>query len=156
MCQDCILFLMDLWIIYPCVCFFIPQIFLGQQTPSSSTSTAYSPSLSHSGTGSYLHSGSTGTTLPFSRHLNRQQPRREPFHTSPGARGAPSLSVHTDHMEITGHYYNSLLFSCKQTYRVAFSPHWSSVTQKAESARCRMVSLLQTHSSLIEEQALSS
>ena len=76
----------------------LPQIFLGQQAPSSSTFTTASPSLSHRGPGFSLssHSGSTDTTLPFSRQRNMQHPRKEPFQTSPAARGAPSLSVHTE------------------------------------------------------------
>lgn len=72
-----------------------PQIFFGQQCPSSSTSSTYSPSLSHSGVGTALQSGSTATTEPFSMHLYKQQPRAEPFQTSPGALGFPSLSVQT-------------------------------------------------------------
>jgi len=76
-----------------------PQIFFGQQAPSSSTSSTYSPSLSHSGVETELQSGSTATTEPFSIHLYRQQPRSEPFHTSLGARGLPSLSVHTGYIQ---------------------------------------------------------
>lgn len=75
-----------------------PQIFFGQQAPSSRTSSTYSPSLSHKGVGTEWQSGSTETTEPFSIHLYRQQPRTEPFHTSPGARGLPSLSVHTENV----------------------------------------------------------
>lgn len=74
----------------------VPQIFLGQQAPSSSTLMGYSPSLSQSGVGVSLQSGSTATTLPFSMQRYRQQLFPELFHTSPGPRGKPSLSVHTE------------------------------------------------------------
>lgn len=99
-----------------------PQIFFGQQAPSSITSSTYSPSLSHKGVGTEWQSGSTETTEPFSIHLYRQQPRTEPFQTSPGARGLPSLSVHTENVP------------SKNTLRISI--YWNPIIQSYKGAVC--------------------
>lgn len=73
---------------------YIPQTFLGQQALSSMTWSRTSPSLSQTGGGSSLHSGSTAIMLPFSKQLYRQHPLVDPFQISPAERGCPLLSVH--------------------------------------------------------------
>lgn len=79
---------------------YIPQTFFGQQALSSMTWTITSPSLSQTGGGSSLHSGSTATTLPFSKQLYMQQPLMDPFQISPAERGCPLLSVHAERKNI--------------------------------------------------------
>lgn len=75
---------------------YIPQTFFGQQALSSMTCMITSPSLSQTGGGSSLHSGSTATMLPFSKQLYMQQPLMDPFQISPAERGCPLLSVHAE------------------------------------------------------------
>lgn len=85
---------MHLYFCYWKQVWYVPQTFLGQQALSSMTRSKTSPSLSQTGGGSSLHSGSTATMLPFSKQPYMQHPLMDPFQISPAERGCPLLSVH--------------------------------------------------------------
>lgn len=87
---------LTLMLLNMCAAGYIPQTFLGQQALSSMTWMITSPSLSQAGGGSSLHSGSTATTLPFSKQLYMQQPLMDSFQISPAEWGWPLLSVHAE------------------------------------------------------------
>lgn len=78
---------------------YVPQTFLGQQALSSITWSRTSPSLSQTGGGSSLHSGSTAIMLPFSKQPYMQHPLTDPFQISPAEWGCPLLSVHAGRKE---------------------------------------------------------